>query len=79
MTMPTTPRSRTPRIGELWLGGDWACAHGDLAGLRRVAEQLCELETEPLRPELCRIADACTSDPDRAMKLWFAVRDRLDV
>lgn len=64
-------------IGAYCVGGDWACAHGDFAGLRHVVEQLCILEGAPLHDELRVIADACTADPDLAATRWMLIRPRL--
>jgi hypothetical protein len=72
----TKPRPRI--IGELCVGGDWACAHGDFGALRYVAEQLRELERGPLHCELEAIAAACRAEPDRATQLWVEIRDRLN-
>ncbi len=72
-----TSSTRPHLIGELCLGGDWACAHGDFAALRDVVERLSELEHEPLHCELRTIAEACAANPDVAAKLWASIRDRL--
>jgi hypothetical protein len=65
------------KIGKLCVGGDWACAHGDLAGLRQVALQLAAFAQEPLHCELAELADACRRDPDRAGRLWAELKDKL--
>jgi hypothetical protein len=64
-------------ISELCTGGDWACAHGDFAGLRHVAHCLATYASEPLHCELVALADACTSDPERAGVLWDRLKGRL--
>ena len=64
-------------IGKLCVGGDWACAHGDPAGLRYVAQRLAVYSQEPLHCELLALAEACYSDPDRAVVLWPQIRDKL--
>lgn len=63
-------------IGELWLGGDWACAHGDVEALRHVATSLADRTSRPLRDELLAVAEACYRDPDRAATAWFEVKAR---
>lgn len=64
-------------IGELCVGGDWACAHGDLSGLRDVAQRLAVYAPEPLHCELVELASACISDPDRAGVLWNRLKNEL--
>lgn len=64
-------------IGVLCLGGDWACAHGDLSGLHDVARQLAAHVGEPLHCEVMALADLCQGDGDRAGALWATLRDRL--
>ncbi|MBX3161763.1 MAG: hypothetical protein KF773_37725 [Deltaproteobacteria bacterium] len=61
-------------IGELCVGGDWACAHGDFGGLRDVAEQLAERVPEPAHQMLVELADACLADPTRAGELWYELK-----
>lgn len=36
----THARETVHTIGELCVGGDWACAHGDFSALREVTQQL---------------------------------------
>jgi SAM-dependent methyltransferase len=65
-------------IGKLCIGGDWACAHGDFAALRNIAQQLASAAAaEPLHCELIALADACLDGEDRASVLWHRLRDRL--
>jgi len=64
-------------IGELCASGDWACAHGDYAGLRDVAHRLAAYASEPLHCDLIALADVCTSDPARAGVLWNRIKGRL--
>jgi hypothetical protein len=59
------------------VGGDWACAHGDLSGLRYVAQQLADYAAEPVHCELVELATACREDPDRAVALWNRLKPRL--
>jgi hypothetical protein len=82
--MPVTPPyvlDTTPAaieaIGKLCVGGDWACAHGDLGGLRDIARQLEDYVSEPLHCELEALVAACAADPDRAVSLWDALKDRI--
>ena len=79
--MPMTPMSCTPEIsetiGKLCVGGDWACAHGDFAGLRHVAQQLADYAPEPIHCELARLAAACISEPRRAAALWDRLKNQL--
>lgn len=75
--VPPTSTEASQRIGKLCLGGDWACAHGDFAGLRSVAQQLAEYVAEPIHCELVDLARACKSDPDRAAVLWNGLKERL--
>lgn len=69
----TSPRT----IGKLCIGGDWACAHGDFAALRHIAQQLATAATEPLHCALIELADACLDGEHRAGELWHHLRDRL--
>ena len=64
-------------IGKLCVGGDWASAHGDFAGLRYVARQLADYAPEPIHGELVELAAACTTDPDRAALLWSRVKSQV--
>lgn len=70
MQAVTHSRETVHAIGELCVGGDWACANGDLAALRDVSQQLAALMTEPLHCSLTELADACYCDPSRAVQLW---------
>jgi hypothetical protein len=72
----TKPETRVP-IGKLCVGGDWACAHGDLGGLRYVAQQLADYVREPMHGELDTLVAACANDPDRAIALWTSLKDRV--
>jgi hypothetical protein len=74
---PSTTREASIAIGKLCVGGDWACAHGDLGGLRNVARQLQDYVPEPLHCELEALVAACATDPDRAATLWDALKDRI--
>lgn len=61
----------------LVFGGDWACAHGDPAGLAQVARQLAQRVGESLRLELVELSDLCRSDPDLASRRWPLLRERV--
>jgi hypothetical protein len=64
-------------LGELRVGGDWAIAHGDFAALRHVAGQLARHLPGAALADLAALAEACVTDPDRASRLWHALRVRL--
>jgi hypothetical protein len=74
MQTASEPRRAPHAIGTLVVGGDWACAHGDLGGLADVARRLATLAGEPLRRELVALADACHRDPDQATAAWVRVK-----
>jgi hypothetical protein len=61
-------------LGELTVGGDWACAHGDFSGLRDIAHRLCAIAPEPIHCALVELADACLCSPVRASQLWFQLK-----
>lgn len=66
---------REPDI--LLFGGDWACAHGDPAGLAYVAHQL-ERHVDAARSrDLRELATLCLVDYGRACELWPALRHAL--
>jgi hypothetical protein len=67
--------TRSHLIGELCVGGDWACAHGDFAALRDVAHRLSSFTREPVHCALVELADACLGDPARASELWCQVKE----
>jgi hypothetical protein len=76
--MQTTADTSTNHIiGELRVGGDWACAHGDLDALCHVARRLAEHAREPLHSELIALATACHRDPDHAVVIWTRLKERL--
>jgi hypothetical protein len=76
-TAATTTSTKAHQIGELCVGGDWACAHGDLSGLRYVALQLAVFANEPMHSTLLELADACSDDPERAAALWAQIKGPL--
>jgi len=67
---------RTDPIHSLCLGGEWACAHGDFAGLRDVARQL-ETYVPEVRAELRELEAACRDDIDHATAMWVQVERRI--
>ncbi|HET7505941.1 MAG TPA: hypothetical protein VFK02_33205 [Kofleriaceae bacterium] len=69
-------RSEAPRrlIGKLCVGGDWACANGDLEALGDVAVQLAGYAHEPLHCELVALSELCHSDPERASATWMRLK-----
>jgi hypothetical protein len=73
----TNTRNAEHTIGELCVGGDWACAHGDLSALRHISLQLAAQVAEPLHCALTEIADVCYSAPDLAVELWNRLKDRI--
>jgi hypothetical protein len=71
------PSPSAHEIGKLCVGGDWACAHGDLGALRHVAQTLAVHAKEPIHCKLVELAEACTWDPEHAVARWMQVRDQL--
>jgi hypothetical protein len=69
------PWSRT--IGKLCLGGDWACANGDLEALGDIAARLGGYTVEPLSSELTALATLCHDHPDHATAVWVRLRSRV--
>lgn len=75
--LPSSSPQVASTIGTLCFGGDWACAHGDFAGLREVAQRLADYVPEPVHCDLAALAAACTSDPEEAAELWDRLKGRL--
>jgi hypothetical protein len=69
------PAART--IGQLCVGGDWACAHGDLEALGDVAERLADYANDPLHDELEALSVLCHNDPERAATTWMRLKNQL--
>jgi hypothetical protein len=67
--------SMTPNASHLLFGGDWACAHGDPAGLANVARQLAARVDEPLRLELIGLSQLCRHDLAGAARRWPLLRE----
>jgi hypothetical protein len=78
MTEPSKiPAAATRAIRELCVGGEWACAHGDFAGLRHVAIRLAGYMVEPDRDELVALAKACIGQPTVAAIMWNRLQGKL--
>jgi len=71
----STTTART--IGQLCVGGDWACAHGELEALGDVAERLADYTREPLHRELVELSMLCHSDPQQATALWTRLKTQV--
>lgn len=72
--------SRDPHrrmIGKLCLGGDWACANGNLGALGDIADRLITCSPAPLHCELARLSALCRYDPDRAIAAWVQLKNRV--
>ena len=67
----------TRMIGKLCLGGDWACANGNLEALGDVAERLLTCTPASLRRELAALSAQCREDPDRATAAWVQLKARV--
>jgi hypothetical protein len=74
---PTTTADTSRAIGKLCVGGDWACANGDLGALRSVAQQLADYVPEPMHCALEALVSACYCDPARAAALWDGLKDQI--
>ena len=61
-------------IAQLYFGGDWACAHGDVDALAHIARELAARSDERTREKLAELEALCRSDPERASACWFALR-----
>lgn len=70
-------RARRHDLGVLLVGGDWACAHGDLAGLAEVAKRLGSLTKGEIRTEAFTLARLCVADHQLAAGRWFELRTRM--
>jgi len=67
----------THAIGKLCVGGDWACAHGDIEALGYIAGRLAEYTRESLHGELVELADLCRCDSDRAVATWLRLKKQV--
>jgi hypothetical protein len=70
------PRESHPAhpMGALFVGGDWACAEGQLGTLAYVADLLSRCVAEPLRIELVALVRTCHDRPEGAAREWMRVR-----
>lgn len=73
---PSHSGGATHSIGELCVGGDWACANGDLETLGYIAERLATYVPRYLHPKLTLVTDLCRRDPDRAVAAWMLVKEQ---
>lgn len=64
-------------MGQLCIGGDWACAHGNFETLQFLARSIAELTPEPLRREVADLALRCATDPEHAVEAWVVLTDRV--
>ena len=64
-------------IGELCVGGDWACAHGDFSALRDIARRLSAYVDEPMHCAWVELADTCLDDLGRASQLWVELKETI--
>jgi hypothetical protein len=71
------PETASRTIGKLCVGGDWACAHGDLEALGDIAVQLADYAREPLHCELVALCGLCRSDPERVSAIWMRLKTRV--
>ena len=78
MTEARNPFEFSPHaIGQLCVGGDWACAHGDLETLGHIAKRLAERAQESLHGELVLLAELCRRDADSAVAVWLRLKDQM--
>ncbi len=75
--MNTVADSTAHKIGELCVGGDWACSNGDLEALGNIARQLAAYAHEPLHCKLAVLADMCRLDPDHAVAAWMRLKKQI--
>jgi hypothetical protein len=69
------PLART--VGKLCLGGDWACANGDLKALGDIASRLVSCTPEPLQGELNGLTELCRREPDQATAAWVRLKNQV--
>jgi hypothetical protein len=65
MAMPLQPRTEA-----LFIGADWAIAHGDAGGLAQVASVLAQRCSGAMRRELQDLAHLCSVDYATAANRW---------
>ncbi len=73
----TVATANKPSVGQLCIGGDWACAHGDFETLQFVARSLAELAPERVRKEVADLAQRCVADPEHAAEAWVDLKARV--
>jgi len=66
----------TRAITALCNGGEWACAHGNYAGLRDVARRLEQYVPEVV-DDLHHLETACEDDLDHASEIWVAIERKI--
>jgi len=69
------PRASSPpesdlAVGKLCVGGDWACANGDLDSLGHIAGLLAAKD-----PRLVPLAEICRREPERAVAAWNQIKE----
>lgn len=57
------------------MGGDWACAHGDLSTLGHISRCLADYTRNSLHRELLVLAELCHHDPELATAAWFRLKE----
>lgn len=75
--VPNRPKTMPRTIGQLCVGGDWACAHGELEALGEIAERLADYTYEPLHCELVALSMLCHSDPEQATATWLRLKTQV--
>lgn len=71
------PGLENPSLGQLFIGGDWASAHGDFETLEYIARSIAELTPEPMRQRVTVLARRCAQDPEHAVDAWVALKDHV--
>lgn len=64
-------------MGKLCVGGDWACANGDLGTLGDIASRLVTCVPERLHCELSDLSELCRKHPDQATSAWVRVKSHV--
>jgi hypothetical protein len=80
-TEDMTPTMSTSSSGlsseALFVGAEWAIAHGDAGGLSQVLADLACLMGPPLRADLLALAALCHNRYEVAAESWLELRDRV--
>lgn len=74
MTPTTTTSSQRFHSAELFVGADWAIAHGDAGGLSQVAADLAAYVTPALQRELLALEALCHVNYEQAAARWPQLR-----